>query len=137
MPEPLEFIGYRGTTDGLCFRVRDTTRNAGVWLKLHERSPELNLAVKAHDPVAETLTVDFGGRTIVLPQRQARIAAAAAPPATRIAITPATVPAARAATPAVSPSIDELAAALAKRREARQQAASATPAAPAPAPAKR
>jgi hypothetical protein len=130
-PEPLEFVGYRGTAEGLSFRVRDTTQNAGVWLKLNERSPDLNLAVKTYDPVAETLTVDRGGRMIVLPQRQAKIVAGAAlRPVITPAVAPAVVP--RAAAPGSSPSIDELAAALAQRRAARQQAASPAPAAPAP-----
>lgn len=77
----LEYGGYLTTAQGKVFRVIDKSRKGGaggVFLRIDERDPGLDVVVKGFDPRTDTLTVEQQGRTFKLEERKARIAPSAA-----------------------------------------------------------
>jgi hypothetical protein len=126
----LQFCGYIEASDGLQFRVNDTARKAGAWLRLNESNPALDLIVKGHDVEHDTLVVEQHGQRLTLPLHRAKIlnvgmtGAAAIP-----SFLPAPAPTAGAG-PSSGTTVNEvekLAAAIAERRAARAQAAGPVP----------
>src|SRR5262245_41558438 len=56
---PLEFRGLMETPDGgVQYRLYDPAKKNGVFVKLNERNPELNVTAKQYDAARDTLTVD-------------------------------------------------------------------------------
>jgi hypothetical protein len=77
---PVQYMGWVDTTEGRLFRIYDTTRRAGVFLKLGEKDPSLDVEVKQHDDDRDTLTVEHGGQTITLQEHEAKILSSGAMP---------------------------------------------------------
>lgn len=137
-PPALEFDGYLSGPRGLVFVVHDKTRKTRAWLTLHQRNADLDVIVKKHDAVGETLTIEHQGRTQVLPLRRARIAPAGpramttASPSSA-AVRPPAVPLAPTRTPpAGATSLQQIAAEIEARKLARERAAAQSRAANAP-----
>ena len=140
----LEYGGYLTTAQGRVFRVIDKSRKGGaggVFLRLEERDPGLDVVVKAFDPRTDTLTVEQQGRTFTLEERKARIAPAAASvaPAAPVAgplpvnVAPAVI---QSVVPNPSPAdeqrrLEAVAAEVARRRALREQGGQAPGAVPA------
>lgn len=127
---PLQFGGYIETAEGMLFRVIDPARKTGVWVKMNERDPTLDVAVRQHDPSQNTLTVEHQGRSIVLAGRESKVASSGNAPQ------PVPMPAATNVAPAVTQSVvvnptpadeqrrlEAVAAEVARRRALREQAA--------------
>jgi hypothetical protein len=55
------------------YRVVDSTRKVGTWLKVGERDANLDIVVKQHDATNETLTVERGGQTMTLAMKAAKV----------------------------------------------------------------
>lgn len=130
---PLEYSGSVAFGDSEQYRVYDPARKVGVWLKMGERDPNLDVVIKQHDTDQDTLTVEHGGQTMTLPIHSGKVASAGAMPSF-------TAGAAMPPMPNVSPAVintvvpnptpaDEerrlqaVAAEVARRRAMREQAA--------------
>jgi hypothetical protein len=75
-PTPNAQLEYRGIMqmgDVQQYRVVDTTRKVGTWLKVGERDANLDLVIKQHDATNESVTVERGGQTLTLPIKSAKI----------------------------------------------------------------
>lgn len=134
---PLEFGGYLDTPDqGRLYRilVKDPAKKAGVWVKLNERSPELDVVVKQHDDDQQTLTVEHGGKTLTLAEKKSKIvssgsAAHAMPPPMPVPMPASNVPPAVTQAVVLNPTpadeqrrLEAVAAEVARRRALREQA---------------
>lgn len=67
----LEFRGLVVMDQRTFFRIDEPARNRGAWLALGQA--ENGVLVKHHDPVGETITVEFRGQTQVLPWRAGQV----------------------------------------------------------------
>lgn len=67
----LEFRGFYTMGQETFFRVDEPARNRGAWLVLGQT--EDGIQVKHHDPVAETITVEFRGQTLILAWRAGKV----------------------------------------------------------------
>ena len=70
---PIEFRGLMETSEGMRFRIYDPARKAGVWVKLNERDPTLDVVAKQFVSEGETLVVEHQGRTLTLAQRVSKV----------------------------------------------------------------
>ncbi len=61
------------TPEGVLYRLYDPARKAGAWAKSNERNSEFGVVVKQYDAERKTLTVEHDGRTLTLPEREAKI----------------------------------------------------------------
>ncbi len=142
---PLEFRGYMETSEGVQYRLYDPAKKTGIWVKVNEKNPDLEVTVKQHDTDKETLTVEHQGKSLTLSQRKSKVISSgsvAMPPAmAAAAATPNVLPAVTQAvvlnpTPADEQRrLDAVAAEVARRRALRQQAEQQTPPGGAPQPA--
>ena len=130
---PLEFRGLLDVGSGLQFRLYDPAKKTGTWVKLNERSAELDAVAKQHDPLEETLTIEHQGRTLTLAMRKPKVISAGnaaqmlPPPATPA--TPVNVAPAVTQTVVLNPTpadeqrrLEAVAAEVARRRALREQA---------------
>lgn len=153
-----EFGGYIDTPgEGRLYRITVKDKDAGrrpggapsngVWVKLNERNPELDVTIKQHDESQKpaVLTVEYQGKTITLAEKESKVvsggaAAAAMPPPLQAPIPPVAVqnvPPAVTQSVVVNPTpqdeqkrLEAVAAEVARRRALREQAVpGATPAA--------
>lgn len=74
---PLEFRGYMETGEGTQYRLYDPARKLGAWVKLNERSAELEVVVKQHND--KMLTVEHQGRPLTLALREPKIVSSGSP----------------------------------------------------------
>lgn len=100
----LEFRGFVDVGGGKQFRLFDPAKKRGDWVRLNERSPELEAVIREHNEGEESVSVEHQGRTVSLAMRKAKIVADAAVPA---APPPGVAPAGPAitVTPAVTQSV--------------------------------
>ena len=70
---PIEFRGFMDSSEGMRFRLFDPARKAGVWVKLNEREPTLDVVAKQFAPEGETLVIEHQGRTLTLAQRVSKV----------------------------------------------------------------
>lgn len=127
---PLEFRGVAELTGGPAFRIVESARKSGAWVRLNERDADLGVTVKQHDPARDTVTVEQNGRTFTLALRQSKVTSAGAPmPATAMIPPQMQVPTIGAmaqsapAAPIQQSQMDAITAAVAQRRAMREQAA--------------
>lgn len=130
---PLEYRGYMTTGDGIQFRIYDPAKKASTWVKLNQRDPDFDVVAKQHDNDQKTLTIEHGGRTLTLAERESKVVSSgnaaqlppppvAAPPSTNVApaVTQAVV---LNPTPADEQRrLEAVAAEVARRRALREQA---------------
>src|SRR4051794_5422692 len=80
---PLEFGGYMDSpSDGRLYRItvkeKDPARRAsgstGVWVKLNERNPDLDVMIKQHDESQKpaTITIEHQGKTLTLAEKEGK-----------------------------------------------------------------
>jgi hypothetical protein len=132
---PIEFRGLMEMGGALQFRLFDPARKAGSWVKLDERNAELEVLAKKHDSTAETLTVEFKGRTLTLAMRKPKVVSAGSAPAMPPPPSASAPPPAVNVMPAVTQSVvlnptpadeqrrlEAVAAEVARRRALREQA---------------
>lgn len=134
---PLEFRGFMDMGKGLQFRLYDPAKKSGAWVKLNERSVELEVLAKQHDAAGETLTVELQGRTLTLAMRKPKVVSAGT--AAQLAPPPPAGPSVPAPAISVSPAVTQsvvlnptpadeqrrleaVAAEVARRRALREQA---------------
>ena len=67
----LRLLGILTVGQRTLFRLHDPARNFGVWLAVGERTGEF--MVKAYDPVADTITVEYQGRSHTLTLRTGKV----------------------------------------------------------------
>ncbi|MEY4940620.1 MAG: hypothetical protein RIQ93_2355, partial [Verrucomicrobiota bacterium] len=73
----LEYRGYMDTPAGdRLFRINDSARKTGAFVKLGERHDGLGLALKQYDADHNAIIVEHGGKTVTLQRREAKIASA-------------------------------------------------------------
>jgi hypothetical protein len=125
---PLENRGSIDTPgEGLKVRISDPNRKIGAWLRVNEHDPNYDFVVKQYDTSRDTATVEYGGRTLILPLREAKVTSSGMAPAVPIAQMPSSamgaLPAGAGATPASQTQLEAVAAAVAQRRALREQAA--------------
>lgn len=77
----LEFRGFMDVGGGKQFRLFDPAKKRGDWMRLNERSPELEAVIRNHNEGEERVVVEHQGRTVSLIMRKAKIVADAAAPA--------------------------------------------------------
>lgn len=129
---PLENRGSLDTPGvGLQVRIYDPSRKVGAWLRVNEKDPAYDFVVKQYDTSRDTATVEYNGRTLILPLREAKVVSGGVAPV----MIPPTIPVARLPPPQINSSgvantaaanqsqLDALAATLAQRRALREQAA--------------
>lgn len=132
---PLEFRAYMDVGGGVQYRLYDPAKKAGVWVKLNEKNPELDVVAKQHDAEQKTLTIEHQGRTLTLAMRESKVVSAGAatpmlPPPPQVAPPPPVN-----VSPAVTQSVvlnptpadeqrrlEAVAAEVARRRALREQA---------------
>lgn len=131
---PLEYRGFIETGNGVQFRVYDSAKKLGAWVKLNERNPEFDLVAKEYNDSNKTLTVEHQGRVLTLAERQAKVvssgtAAQAIPPPQVASVAPANVPPAVTQAVVLNPSpadeqrrLEAVAAEVSRRRALREQA---------------
>ncbi|MBM3844030.1 MAG: hypothetical protein FJ397_12355 [Verrucomicrobia bacterium] len=130
----LEFHGFVDVGGGKQFRLFDPAKKRGDWVRLNERSPELEAVIREHNEGEESVSVEHQGRTVSLTMRKSKIVAdAAAPAAPPPGVAPAgpaiTVTPAVTQTVMVNPSpadeqrrLEAVAAEVNRRRALREQA---------------
>jgi hypothetical protein len=139
-PSALEFFGYIDATEGPQFRVNDTTRKTGAWVKLNQLDSDLGLVAKRHDAANDVLVVEHQGRSVTLPLRRSKIKTAhmtglPLPNVTTVAADRTLRPAAATSMSDAQKQLESLAASIAQRRALRAQPAPAAPSAPPTSPA--
>lgn len=73
----LEYRGYMDTPTGeRLFRINDTARKTGAFIKLGEKHEGLGLALKQYDADRNSITIEHEGKTVTLQRREAKIASA-------------------------------------------------------------
>lgn len=77
---PLEYRGSMEVADVAQYRVTDPAHKVGVWLKVGEREPTLDVTLKQHDGDRETIMIEHGGQTLTLPLRESKVQAGAGMP---------------------------------------------------------
>ena len=126
---PLENRGSIDTPgEGLKVRIYDPNRKIGAWLRVNERDPAYDFVVKQYDASRDTATVEYNGRTLVLPLREAKVTSSGMPlPGTSIAQLPpppmGLPPGVASTTPANQTQLEAVAATVARNRALREQAA--------------
>ncbi len=146
----IEFRGVMEDASGMKFRIYDPAKKTGTWVKLNERDTTLDVLVKQFNnstPDAETLTVEFQGRTLTLAQRTSKVVSSGSASAQNMPPPPMAqqnpnVPAAVTNAVVVNPTpadearrLDAVAQEVARRRALREQAANGgQPAAQVPSP---
>lgn len=70
---PLEFRGFIDTGEGVQYRIHDPAKKAGTWAKANERETNFGVTVKQYDAERKVLTVEHEGRTLTLPEREAKV----------------------------------------------------------------
>lgn len=131
--QPLEYRGYIETGEGVQYRIYDPAKKAGTWATANEADPNFGVTVKNYDADRKVLTVEHEGRTLTLPEREAKVVSSGAP--AQIVPPPMTLPAPNVA-PAVQQTVvmnptpadeqrrlEAVAAEVARRRALREQAA--------------
>lgn len=131
---PLEYRGFIETGEGVQYRIYDPAKKAGTWASVEERESTLGVLVKNYDAERKVLTVEHEGRTLTLPEREAKVVSSGAAPQM---VAPAPVPmpapnvnAAVQQTVVMNPTpadeqrrLEAVAAEVARRRALREQAA--------------
>lgn len=129
---PLENRGSIDTPGvGLQIRIYDPTRKVGAWLRIDEKDPAYDFVVKQYDASRDTATVEYNGRTLILPLREAKVVSGGVapvmiPPTIPVAQIPPprmNLPAAASGTVSNPSQLDDLARTLAQRRALREQSA--------------
>lgn len=131
---PIEFRGFMETAEGVQFRVYDPARKAGMWVKLNEKDPTLDLTVKKFNatPDSETLVVEHQGRTLTLAQRVPKVVSSGSavqnmpPPPSNVGNVPAAVTQSVVVNPSPADEakrLQSVADEVARRRALREQAA--------------
>ena len=127
---PIEFRGLMETSEGMRFRIYDPARKAGVWVKLNERDPTLDVVAKQFVPEGETLVVEHQGRTLTLAQRVSKVVSSGsaaqnmAPPPPQISNVPQAVTQAVVVNPTPADEarrLEAVASEVARRRALREQ----------------
>ena len=128
---PLEFRGVMETSEGMRFRLYDPARKAGVWVKLNERDPTLDVVAKQFVPEGESLVVEHQGRTLTLAQRVSKVVSSGsaaqnmAPPPPQMSNVPQAVTQAVVVNPTPADEarrLEAVASEVARRRALREQA---------------
>ena len=128
---PLEFRGLMETSEGMRFRLYDPARKAGVWVKLNERDPTLDVVAKQFVPEGESLVVEHQGRTLTLAQRVSKVVSSGsaaqnmAPPPPQMSNVPQAVTQAVVVNPTPADEarrLEAVASEVARRRALREQA---------------
>jgi hypothetical protein len=149
---PLEFRGYMEAGQGVQYRLYDSAKKAGTWVKLNERNIEFDVVAKQHDETQKTLTIEHQGRTLTLAMRESKVVSAGQAAAMMPPAQPMPMPVAQPnVSPAVTQSVvlnptpadeqrrlEAVAAEVARRRALREQATqqlgSGNPSVPPPPP---
>ena len=128
---PLEFRGLMETSEGMRFRLYDPARKAGVWVKLNERDPTLDVVAKQFVSEGESLVVEHQGRTLTLAQRVSKVVSSGsaaqnmAPPPPQMSNVPQAVTQAVVVNPTPADEarrLEAVASEVARRRALREQA---------------
>jgi len=128
---PLEFRGVMETSEGMRFRLYDPARKAGVWVKLNERDPTLDVVAKQFVTEGESLVVEHQGRTLTLAQRVSKVVSSGsaaqnmAPPPPQMSNVPQAVTQAVVVNPTPADEarrLEAVASEVARRRALREQA---------------
>lgn len=146
----LKYGGFIQTSEGTLYRISDPSRKAAAFVKLNQRDETLGVTVKQHDTNSNSVTVDFGGRTLTLAEPKVKIVSNGGMPAPAPVTVPGVPPAGIATTnmsPAVTASVvanptpadeqrrlDAVAAEVARRRAMREQSSTGAPPPQQPAP---
>jgi hypothetical protein len=75
--QPLELRGILMDSAGYRFSVYDPVKKTGQWVRLNETG--YNFTVRVHDVARDTITLDYQGRTLTLPLRNAKVVGMAVP----------------------------------------------------------
>ena len=75
---PLELRGIMVDEGGYRFSVFDPARHSGTWSRLNE--PGHDFVIKAHDVARDIITLDYQGRVLTLPLRNAKVVVTAPVP---------------------------------------------------------
>jgi hypothetical protein len=131
-PSVLEFFGYIDTANGPQFRINDTARKTGAWVRLNRPDPDLGLVAKRHDVAGDFLVVEHQGQSLTLPLRQSKIKGVPKiglplPNVTTAAVDRTLRPAAVDSMSDAQKQLESLAASIAQRRALRTQPASSAP----------
>jgi hypothetical protein len=127
---PLEFRGVMETSEGMRFRLYDPARKAGVWVKLNERDPTLDVVAKQFVTEGESLVVEHQGRTLTLAQRVSKVVSSGsaaqnmAPPPPQMSNVPQAVTQAVVVNPTPADEarrLEAVASEVARRRALREQ----------------
>jgi hypothetical protein len=122
------------TSEGILYRIHDPVKKTGTWVKLNERNADFDVLAKQHDNGQKTLTIEHGGKTLTLAERESKVvssgaAAAAMPPPVAVPPVQTNVPAAVTQAVVLNPTpadeqrrLDAVAAEVARRRALREQA---------------
>ncbi len=128
---PLEFRGLMETSEGMRFRLYDPARKVGVWVKLNERDPTLDVVAKQFVSEGESLVVEHQGRTLTLAQRVSKVVSSGsaaqnmAPPPPQMSNVPQAVTQAVVVNPTPADEarrLEAVASEVARRRALREQA---------------
>lgn len=128
---PLEFRGLMETSEGMRFRLYDPARKVGVWVKLNERDPTLDVVAKQFVTEGESLVVEHQGRTLTLAQRVSKVVSSGsaaqnmAPPPPQMSNVPQAVTQAVVVNPTPADEarrLEAVASEVARRRALREQA---------------
>ncbi len=120
---PLELRGIMGEGAGQLFNIYNPATKTSVWVSLGEAGQ--NFQIRSFDNAAETVSIDYGGRAVVLKLAQGKIAPLAEsrpPPAatTTLPAQPAMAP--RPSTPEQVRALESVTAEVERRRALRNQA---------------
>lgn len=120
---PLELRGIMGEGAGRMFNVYNPSTKMSSWLSINEAGQ--NFSVRSFDESADTISVEYGGRNVVLKLAQAKIAAIpeARPGPQQPAVMPAQPAVApRQPTPEQVRALENVTAEVERRRALRNQA---------------
>ncbi|MBC7369626.1 MAG: hypothetical protein H7343_22890 [Undibacterium sp.] len=67
----IELRGVMETKEGVSFCIFDPAKKVSTWTRLNQKG--LDFLVKSYDPVHETVSVDYAGRTITLAMRAVKV----------------------------------------------------------------
>jgi hypothetical protein len=74
---PLKYVGYMETaSEGRLFRIHDPAKKTSTWVKLNERNADFDVVAKQHDEAQKTLTIEYQGKVITLPERESKVVSA-------------------------------------------------------------
>ena len=119
------------TSEGMRFRLYDPARKVGVWVKLNERDPTLDVVAKQFVTEGESLVVEHQGRTLTLAQRVSKVVSSGsaaqnmAPPPPQMSNVPQAVTQAVVVNPTPADEarrLEAVASEVARRRALREQA---------------